>query len=198
MAGYGWRTYVVPAWQLRELIESHKEALSREWYPIAKDTTQGYSRQMGETEDGWLALLSIRMQVHHNIPLDSHRRWLYRVMNEESIICEAERVDHVCMALGILLENSNLQVFPGNRGHARDIVEIEAEMNGTVLTPKQIEERITDLIQARNATIYKYGISEKSRKMSAKATQRRLAKKNITIPGGQPKITERMGEQVTA
>lgn len=193
MAGFGWATYVVPAWQLRKLIESHKQQLNQEWHPVNGTSVDGMALHHGSNEDdGWVSLLAHRMQVRGDATTEANRRWIYRVMNEESIVCEAERTDHVCIAMGVMMEFTDLQVFPGNRRLARDVVEIEAEMNGTILDRKQIEKRIDALLEARDIVVYKYGIPEATQRLAEGARRRRAARKEI------PATTEQIGERVAA
>lgn len=157
----GWRTHVVASWRLSQEVAKYKSLLNSEYFSVRKDTQLGNSsNQTVDKEDGWIELLSLRLERY--FPETGHaamRRWIYRFENNEALVTDAERAEATMFVIcGKSLDEAGIEAFPGNFEMARQqIIDMNDITYHRDLSNEEIDMLATWQIDRRDAEVFKYG-----------------------------------------
>ena len=143
--GFGWKDWVVPAWQLREFIEKNKHQWQAMYTPLQM-TTLEKSVTVNQAEgEGWKMALAMRVSCITGKGEPAVLRRLFEYVERDVKVAKAEYADAICLSLGLHLEyDAGLIVLPGNRRLAAEMLTDAMEFTGKKLP--NFEEEVERLL----------------------------------------------------
>jgi len=119
-----WNGYIVTQWEFKEAFEILIPRLRLESTVESNEASFSFNNnairppELSEDRDdiGWRAMICERMARINGTSEEGNKRWLYRVLNGESLVSSADQADACFLAADVFMD---ITVWPGKPVLAR-------------------------------------------------------------------------------